>query len=111
MYSCTDGLFFLCLQKVRTFEDLRDLNQQERTDLLIKVAEFSPAQSQDIEMPSITFDIKCETEGEEAIQEGDIVTMRGCVTLNRDNHMVRALPHCPNYPFSTKKKTFGYYCE
>ncbi|KAL8245871.1 hypothetical protein R6Q59_007087 [Mikania micrantha] len=94
----------LARKKVRTFEDFRELNQQERTDLLIKIAGFSPSQSQDVEtvlemMPSITFDIKCETEGEEAIQEGDIVTMRGWVTLNRNNHMVRALPHCPNYPF------------
>nr|XP_043632582.1 dnaJ protein ERDJ2-like [Erigeron canadensis] len=94
----------LARKKVRTFEDFRDLNQQERADLLTKVAGFSLSQSQDVEMvlemmPSITFDIKCETEGEEAIQEGDIVTMRGWVTLNRKNHLVRALPHCPNYPF------------
>ncbi|KAI3746264.1 hypothetical protein L6452_08690 [Arctium lappa] len=94
----------LARKKVRTFEDFRDLNQQERADLLTKVAGFSPSESQDVEMvlemmPSITFDIKCETEGEEAIQEGDIVTMRGWVTLNRKNHRVRALPHCPQYPF------------
>ncbi|KAI3796826.1 hypothetical protein L1987_39512 [Smallanthus sonchifolius] len=94
----------LARKKVRTFEDFRELNQQERNDLLTKVAGFSPVQSQDVEtvlemMPSISFDIKCETEGEEAIQEGDIVTMRGWVTLNRKNHMVRALPHCSHYPF------------
>lgn len=94
----------LARKKVRSFEDFRDLNQQERAELLTKFAGFSLSQSQDVEtvlemMPSITFDIKCETEGEEAIQEGDIVTMRGWVTLNRTNHMVRALPHCPNYPF------------
>ncbi|XP_071701745.1 dnaJ protein ERDJ2A-like [Rutidosis leptorrhynchoides] len=94
----------LARKKVRTFEDFRDLNQQERAELLTKVAGFSVSQSQDVEtvlemMPSITFDIKCETEGEEAIQEGDIVTMRGWVTLNRNNHKVRALPHCPDYPF------------
>ncbi|KAI3797615.1 hypothetical protein L1987_32875 [Smallanthus sonchifolius] len=94
----------LARKKVRTFEDFRELNQQERADLLTKVAGFSPAQSQDVEivlemMPSISFDIKCETEGEEAIQEGNIVTMCGWVTLNRKNHMVRALPHCAHYPF------------
>ncbi|XP_071697235.1 dnaJ protein ERDJ2-like [Rutidosis leptorrhynchoides] len=94
----------LARKKVRTFEDFRDLNQQERAELLTKVAGFSLSQSQDVEtvlemMPKITFDIKCETEGEEAIQEGDIVTMRGWVTLNRNNHKVRALPHCPDYPF------------
>lgn len=94
----------LARKKVRTFEDFRDLNQQERADLLTKVAGFSLSESQDVEMvlemmPSITFDIKCETEGEEAIQEGDIVTMRGWVTLNRKNRTVRALPHCPQYPF------------
>ncbi|KAI7754600.1 hypothetical protein M8C21_005776 [Ambrosia artemisiifolia] len=94
----------LARKKVRTFEDFQELNQQERADLLTRVAGFSLAQSQDVEtvlemMPSITFDIKCETEGEEAIQEGDIVTMRGWVTLNRKNRIVRALPHCPYYPF------------
>lgn len=95
----------LARKKVRTFEDFRDLNQEERADLLTKVAGFSSDQAQDVEivlemMPSISFDIKCETEGEEAIHEGDIVTMRGWVTLNRrNNHAVRALPHCPQYPF------------
>lgn len=95
----------LARKKVRTFEDFRDLNQEERADLLTKVAGFSLDQAQDVEivlemMPSISFDIKCETEGEEAIHEGDIVTMRGWVTLNRrNNHAVRALPHCPQYPF------------
>nr|GEV29151.1 DnaJ protein ERDJ2A-like [Tanacetum cinerariifolium] len=95
----------LARKKVRTFEDFRDLNQEERADLLTKAAGFSSDQAQDVEivlemMPSITFDIKCETEGEEAIHEGDIVTMRGWVTLNRrNNHAVRALPHCPQYPF------------
>lgn len=95
----------LARKKVRTFEDFRDLNQEERADLLTKVAGFSSDQAQDVEivlemMPSISFDIKCETEGEEAIHEGDIVTMRGWVTLNRrNNNAVRALPHCPQYPF------------
>lgn len=94
----------LARKKIRTFEDFRDLTQQDRFDLLTKTAGFTPLQSHDVEtvlemLPKITFDIKCETEGEEAIQEGDIVTMRGWVTLNRTNHKIRALPHCPNYPF------------
>ncbi|GMY25142.1 dnaJ protein ERDJ2-like [Fagus crenata] len=91
-------------KKVRTFQEFQDLTIQERAELLTQVAGFSAAESQDVEMvleimPSITIDIKCETEGEEGIQEGDIVTMLAWITLKRGNGLVGALPHAPYFPF------------
>ncbi|KAK3029687.1 hypothetical protein RJ639_039179 [Escallonia herrerae] len=91
-------------KKVRTFPELQDLTPQERMDLLTQIAGFSATESQDVEMvlemmPLITTDIAFETEGEEGIQEGDIVTMHARVTLKRRNGLVMALPHAPYYPF------------
>ncbi|KAG8083322.1 hypothetical protein GUJ93_ZPchr0015g6624 [Zizania palustris] len=50
-------------------------------------------------IPSIEVDIKCETEGEEGIQEGDVVTMYAWVSLHRRNGLTAALPHAPSFPF------------
>ncbi|KAL6988366.1 DnaJ protein erdj2 [Sarracenia purpurea var. burkii] len=91
-------------KKVRTFQDLRDMTTQERAELLTQVVGFSSAESLDVDlvlemMPSIAIDIKCETEGEEGIEEGDIVTMHAWVTLKRGNDLVGALPHAPYFPF------------
>ncbi|XP_010261378.1 PREDICTED: dnaJ protein ERDJ2A [Nelumbo nucifera] len=91
-------------KKVRTFQELRDMSPQERADLLTQAAGFSAAEAQDVEvvlemMPYITIEITCETEGEEGIQEGDIVTMHAWVTLKRNNGLVGALPHAPYFPF------------
>ncbi|KAK6147174.1 hypothetical protein DH2020_018086 [Rehmannia glutinosa] len=74
--------------KVRSFQDFREMKQQERAELLTQVAGFSADETQDVEivlemMPSISIDITCETEGEEGIQEGDIVTMQAWITLHR----------------------------
>lgn len=95
-------------KKVRTFQDFRDMTPDERADLLTQVAGFSNGESHDVEMvlemmPSVTIDITCETEGEEGIQEGDIVTMHTWVTLNRGSGMIRALPHCPYFPFDKEE--------
>ncbi|KAK7244947.1 hypothetical protein RIF29_39776 [Crotalaria pallida] len=90
-------------KKVRTFGEFQDMSSQERNDLLLEVAGFSAAESQDVEMvlemmPSIIIDVNCETEGEEGIQEGDIVTMHAWVTLKRGDGLVGALPHAPFFP-------------
>ncbi|CAM8908958.1 unnamed protein product [Rhodiola kirilowii] len=93
------------LQKnMRTFQAFRDMNSEERADLLSQVAGCSSLDAQDVGkvlamMPSITLDIKCETEGEEGIQEGDIVTVLSWVSLKRGNGLIAALPHAPFYPF------------
>jgi translocation protein SEC63 len=99
-----NNIFILHLQKVRTFQDLQDMSLQERAELLVQVAGFSPESVQDVEMvletmPSITIEVTCETEGEEGIQEGDIVTIHAWVTLKRGNGLIGALPHAPYYPF------------
>nr|GMD77719.1 DnaJ protein ERDJ2A-like [Ipomoea batatas] len=95
-------------KKVRTFQDFRDLDAEERMELLTQVAGFSKAEYRDVEMvlemiPSISIDISCETEGEEGIQEGDIVTMHAWVTLKRGNGLIRALPHSPYFPFDKEE--------
>ncbi|OVA16951.1 DnaJ domain [Macleaya cordata] len=91
-------------KKVRSFQELQDMTEVERAELLTQAAGFSPAEVQDVEvvlemMPSITIEITCETEGEEGIQEGDIVTMQAWVTLKRKNGLIGALPHAPYFPF------------
>ncbi|GAB2272213.1 DnaJ protein erdj2a [Dionaea muscipula] len=97
-------------KKVRAFQDLLDMTPEERTLLLTQVGGFSNAESKDVElvldmMPSITVDVICETEGEEGIQEGDIVTLHAWIKLQRGNGLVGALPHSPYYPFH-KEESF-----
>ncbi|KAL6559228.1 DnaJ protein erdj2 [Orobanche hederae] len=95
-------------KKVRSFQEFREMKPQERADLLTQVAGFSPHETQDVElvlemMPSISVDITCETEGEEGLQEGDIVTMQAWITLYRPNGPVRAYPHAPYFPFDKEE--------
>ncbi|KAG2717777.1 hypothetical protein I3843_03G190400 [Carya illinoinensis] len=99
-------------RKVRTFQELRDMSLPERAELLAQIAGFSPDCVQDVEMvlemmPSITIEVACETEGEDGIQEGDIVTVQAWVTLKRANGLIGALPHAPNYPFH-KEENFWF---
>ncbi|CAA3031604.1 dnaJ ERDJ2A-like isoform X1 [Olea europaea subsp. europaea] len=91
-------------KKVRTFQELQEMTIEERAELFSQVANFSAAEVQDVEnvlklIPSMTVEVTCGTEGEEAIQEGDIVTIQAWVTLKRANGLIGALPHSPNYPF------------
>ncbi|KAM3741671.1 hypothetical protein ACB098_07G014000 [Castanea mollissima] len=100
-------------KKVRTFQDLQEMSLEERSELLAQVAGFSPAEVQDVEMvlemmPSITVEVTCETEGEEGIQEGDIVTVHAWVTLKRANGLIGALPHAPYYPFH-KEENYWFF--
>lgn len=88
------------------------MNLEERTELLTQVAGFSLPEVQDVEMvlemmPSLTIEAKCETEGEEGIQEGDIVTIQSWVTIKRANGLIGALPHAPNFPFH-KEENFWF---
>ncbi|OEL30143.1 DnaJ protein ERDJ2A [Dichanthelium oligosanthes] len=92
------------IQKIRAFQELCDMTLEDRATLLIQVAGLSEEQAHDVELvlemiPSIEVDIKCETEGEDGIQEGDVVTMYAWVSLQRRNGLTAALPHCPNFPF------------
>lgn len=87
------------------------MSMQERAELLSQVAGFSPAEVEDVEMvlaamPSVSLDVKCETEGEEGIQEGDIVTVHAWVTLQRDNGLIGALPHAPYFLFRQENYWF-----
>ncbi|RDX70315.1 DnaJ protein ERDJ2A [Mucuna pruriens] len=99
-------------QKVRTFQELHDMDSQERADLLIQTGGLSSAEVQDIEvvldmMPSLTLEVTCETEGEEGIQEGDIVTIHAWINIKRGNGLIGALPHAPYYPFQ-KEENFWF---
>lgn len=58
-------------------------------------------------IPSLTVDVTCETEGEEGIQEGDVVTVQAWITLKRPNGLTGALPHVPRYPFQ-KEENFWF---
>ncbi|KAF2605817.1 hypothetical protein F2Q68_00045274 [Brassica cretica] len=91
-------------KKVKSFQELQEMSLEDRSELLTQVAGLSATDVEDIEkvlemMPSLTVDITCETEGEEGIQEGDIVTLQAWVTLKRPNGLIGALPHSPYFPF------------
>lgn len=99
-------------KKVRTFQELHDMDSQERADLLIQIGGLSSDKVQDIEtvldmMPSLTLEVTCETEGEEGIQEGDIVTLHAWINVKRGNGLIGALPHAPYYPFQ-KEENFWF---
>ncbi|KAM0013190.1 putative DnaJ domain, Sec63 domain, immunoglobulin E-set, C2 domain superfamily [Helianthus debilis subsp. tardiflorus] len=91
-------------KKVKSLQEFRDMKTEDRAELLSQIGGFSTAEIQDVEsvlnmMPSITVEVTIGTEGEEGIQEGDIVTMQAWVTLKRANGLTRALPHAPYFPF------------
>ncbi|KAI7756520.1 hypothetical protein M8C21_005610 [Ambrosia artemisiifolia] len=91
-------------KKVKSLQEFRDMKIEDRAELLSQIGGFSAAEIQDVEsvldmMPSVTVDVTCGTEGEEGIQEGDIVTVQAWVTLKRANGLTRALPHAPYFPF------------
>lgn len=80
------------------------MSMQQRAELLSEAAEFTPPRMEDIEkvmglIPSLTAEVTCGTEGEEGIQEGDVVTIQAWITLKRPNGLIGALPHAPRYPF------------
>lgn len=85
---------------------------QDRAELLSQIAGFSSSEVQDVEMvlemmPSLTIEVNCETEGEEGIQEGDIVTIQSWISLKRANGLIGALPHAPYFPFH-KEENFWF---
>lgn len=92
------------------------MSPEDRAELLTQTAGLSAAEAHDVELvlamiPSITVDITCETEGEEGIQEGDIVTMYAWVTLKRGNGLVGALPHTPYYPFPKEENLWLFLAD
>ncbi|KQJ82022.1 dnaJ protein ERDJ2 [Brachypodium distachyon] len=91
-------------KKIRAFQELCDMSKGERAALLTQVAGLSEEEARDVELvlemvPTIEVDIRCETEGEEGIQEGDVVTMYAWVSLQRRSGLTAALPHAPFFPF------------
>lgn len=95
-------------KKSHRFQELREMTTQERSELLSQTLGFSADQVLDVErvlelMPSTSVEITCQTEGEEGIQEGDIVTIQAWVMLKRGNDLIRALPHAPYYPFQKEE--------
>ncbi|KAL2630326.1 hypothetical protein R1flu_015012 [Riccia fluitans] len=90
-------------KRMRTFQELRDLPKEERAELLKSAGGFTDQEVEDVEavlemMPSISVEVTCTTEGEEGIQEGDIVTMTAWITLHRKNGLIAAHPHAPYFP-------------
>lgn len=88
------------------------MSPQDRAELLSQAAGFSPSEVDDVErvlemMPFLSLEVNCETEGEEGIQEGDIVTLQAWVKLQRPNGLIAALPHAPYYP-NHKEENFWF---
>ncbi|KAH7424252.1 hypothetical protein KP509_12G097400 [Ceratopteris richardii] len=83
-------------KRVRTLQEFRELTYEERKELLVTKADFSAQEVGDVEavldmMPIISLDVTCETEGEEGIQEGDIVIMKAWVSLKRGNGLIETM--------------------
>ncbi|CAN6564865.1 unnamed protein product [Malus baccata var. baccata] len=99
-------------KKLRVLQDLQDMSVEDRAERLSQIAGFSSAEVQDVEMvlqtmPSISIEVECKTEGEDEIQEGDVVTINAWVTLKRANGLIGALPHAPYFPFH-KEENFWF---
>ncbi|KAJ3696202.1 hypothetical protein LUZ60_001579 [Juncus effusus] len=95
-------------KKIRTFQEFREMPLSDRTELLTQIAGLSPSEAKDVELvlemiPTITLEITCETEGEEGIQEGDLVTMYSWVSLHRPNGLTGAHFHAPYFPFQKEE--------
>ncbi|KAL3521572.1 hypothetical protein ACH5RR_019721 [Cinchona calisaya] len=91
-------------RKKVSFQELLEMTVQEHHELLSGVAGFSAAEILDVDkvlglMPCTTVEVACETEGEDGIQEGDIVTVQAWVSVKRANGLFKAIPHAPYYPF------------
>lgn len=92
------------MQKIRSFQELRDLSAAEREDILTGVGSLTAQQAADVEavlgmMPDVTVEPEVLTEGEEGIEEGDIVTFKVWLSMHRPNGLVEAQPHSPYFPF------------
>ena len=86
------------------------MSMAERAALLTSTAGLTGAAANDVEtvleaIPTLTADITCNTEGENEIQEGDLVTITAWINLRRRNSRNFLLPHCPYYPFP-KEESF-----
>lgn len=91
--------------------EFQNMTTQERAELLSEIG-LSSYKAHDVEkvleiLPRTAVEVSCQTEGEEGIQEGDVVTMQAWVTLKRGNGSLRALPHTPYYPFD-KEENFWF---
>ncbi|KAL8241049.1 hypothetical protein R6Q59_014404 [Mikania micrantha] len=91
-------------KKVKNLQEFRDMKIEDRAELLSQIGGLSATEIQDVEsvldmMPSMAVEVTCGTEGEEGIQEGDIVTVQAWLTLKRANGLTHALPHAPYFPF------------
>jgi translocation protein SEC63 len=90
--------------QVKSFQKFQELSLAERSKLLREVVSLSETDVQDIEkvlemIPSLKINVTCKTEGEEGIQEGDIMTVQAWITLKRPNGLIGAIPHSPYFPF------------
>ncbi|XP_010439505.1 PREDICTED: dnaJ protein ERDJ2B [Camelina sativa] len=90
--------------QVKSFREFQELSLEERSKLLREVGGLSETDVQDIEkvlemIPSLNINVICKTEGEEGIQEGDIMTVQSWITLKRPNGLIGTIPHSPYFPF------------
>ncbi|CAN8274320.1 unnamed protein product [Cochlearia groenlandica] len=94
--------------QVKSFKEFQELSSEERSKLLKDVAGLSETDVLDIEkvlemIPSLKIDVLCKTEGEEGIQEGDVMTVQAWITLKRPNGLIGAIPHSPYFPFDKEE--------
>ncbi|CAE6185126.1 unnamed protein product [Arabidopsis arenosa] len=95
-------------EDIASFLQLPHFNESIAKSIALQVASLSETDVQDIEkvlemIPSLKIDITCKTEGEEGIQEGDIMTVQAWITLKRPNGLIGAIPHSPYFPFQKEE--------
>ncbi|CAI7860166.1 unnamed protein product [Closterium sp. NIES-54] len=98
----------LTRKKLKNLQELRELSEEARTDLLTTVGGLSPSEASDVDatlstMPEMLVDAACITQGaDDGIQEGDVVTLRIWLTLHRGTSgsgPVVVHPHMPHFPY------------
>ncbi|XP_010449105.1 PREDICTED: dnaJ protein ERDJ2B [Camelina sativa] len=94
--------------QVKSFQEFQELSLEERSKLFREVGGLSETDVQDIEkvlemIPSLKINVICKTEGEEGIQEGDIMTVQAWITLKRPNGLIGTIPHSPYFPFHNEE--------
>lgn len=90
-------------KRVRSLQDLLEMDDAERGATLA-AAGLSAEQAADVEavlgvVPQVDVDAAAETEGEEGVQEGDVLTLRAWVTLHRRDAPPHTVPHTPLFPY------------
>ncbi|CAI5955783.1 unnamed protein product [Closterium sp. NIES-65] len=76
-------------KKLKNFQELREMTEEARTELLTTVGGLSTSEASDVEVLG----------ADDGIQEGDVVTLRIWLTLPPRQRACSLPPHMPHFPY------------